>query len=126
MTEQNNKLHTDGGEVSEQRKTSRRQLLKAGLIGAAPLIMTVRARPVWAQEINPMSNLGSPWYRGPWNERGDVLKDGWSGDPLDDDNILKYRDADDAPQDSDKPTGGSSEWIDNTDPDKGYIDRETP
>ena len=90
------------------RAAARRQLLKFGML-SVPMVMTVASRPVWAQDepdMNPMSPFGSPWYRGPWNQQGDVLADGyesqtapdWVEDPQaynpanDPRSILKYRD----------------------------------
>jgi len=100
-------------------KSSRRRLLKAGP-ASVPLVMTVKARPVWAQEIEIGSGMGSPWYTGTakhdddpvWNSRGDVVLDpedpnfdpntDWdpnsSGDDdplLNPDNIVKFRDPED-------------------------------
>ena len=92
----------------------RRAFLKAGLI-AAPLVLTFKSQPVWALQQMHISGA-SPWYRGPWNERGDVLKESVRDDGvvtreegLDPDNILKYRDAKDAPMDWMGPVGGSDE-----------------
>ena len=111
-TEQDSDMQSDS-----TSNTGRRQFLKAGLV-AAPLVLTFKSQPVWAQMQGHISGA-SPWYRGPWNARGDVLVDNVTDadndgdidndDRLHDDNILKYRDPMDVPMGSLKPAGDSNE-----------------
>ena len=101
---------SEGAEPIDSKGVQRRQLLKAGLL-AAPLVLTFKSQPVWALQEMQISGA-SPWYRGAWNSRGDVLKDGTPIDgtsEFDENNILKYRDPADAPRGWTGPVGGSDE-----------------
>ena len=98
------------GTVAAAKNAHRRQLLKAGLL-AAPFVLTFKSQPVWALQEMHVSGA-SPWYRGPWNSRGDVIKDGTTFDgtaEYQEENILKYRNAADAPASWMGPVGGSDE-----------------